>query len=510
MSKQNSTPTLPTLFSFLGQDLKAGLSVALVALPLCLGISLASGAPLMSGLIAGIVGGIIIGVGSNSAISVSGPAAGLAVVVLGTIKDVGGFQIFLASVIIAGIIQVALGMFRAGFIAQILPTSVIEGMLSAIGLILITKQLPIAMGLINFPGYKTFVTDFQSLHFFQGAWPLSIVGISLYLIYLNTNVKKLSLFKVVPLSLVVILLSSVMAYFLQNSFSSSPWILDPRQYVNLGPIGEGGSLLSALTFPDWSHFFSAPVLKGGFVIAAIASVETLLCIEATDKLDTLKRTTNTNRELLAQGVGNVISGLIGGLPITSVIVRSSVNASSGAKTKLSAIFHGVLLLAGVLTIPGLLTYIPLPALAVILLFTGYNLANPKLMKKILDKGAEPAMVYFGTILAILGTDLLTGVIAGIILAMALDVRRGLHTRHYTLDLVDSDKNHYHMHFKGPVSFYFKAKLKNQLGQIPPHSTVALKVDNHQTLGHDISEIIEEFAHDAPKKNITIRHHERLQ
>lgn len=399
--------------SYVLDDLKSGLIVSLVALPLCLGIALASGAPLISGVIAGIIGGTVIGSLSSSQVSVSGPAAGLAVIVLGAIQSLGNFNIFLTVVILAGALQILMGFLRFGSHAKKIHHSVIEGMLASIGILIIIKQVPYAAGIINFNGYGHVE---WTLHYFNlGALMIGTICILMMIIYNTTSLKKLLLFKWVPFSVWLVTISSFIAFFLKDTTLA----LLPQQFVNIGSIGEGAGLNHIMQYPDFSQILSWQVLKYSLIIATVASIETLLCIEAGDKLDPQNRISNANRELKAQGIGNMLSGFVGGLPITSVIVRTSVNIQSGAKTKLSAIVHGLILLMGLAFIPQLMTQIPLVVLACILLNAGYNLAHPRLFKSILKKNIHTSLPFFITIAFVVGKDLLVGVIIGQITALLL-------------------------------------------------------------------------------------------
>lgn len=396
---------------FFVDDLKSGLVVSLVALPLCLGIALASGAPLISGVFAGIVGGIIVGAASNSHVSVSGPAAGLAVIVLGAIQNLQSFNVFLTSVVIAGSLQVIFGLFQLGNLAKKIHHSVIEGMLASIGILIILKQIPYAFGIIDFRGYSSIV--FSTDYFNTGALLIGSLCLLSIITYNITSLKTFFIFQWIPLSICLVVVSSLIAYFLKNASLA----LHINQFVNIGAVGSGASLLTALQYPDFSQILTWPVMKYGIIIALVASIETLLCVEAGDKLDSQKRTTSSNRELKAQGIGNIISGFIGGLPITSVIVRTSVNIHAGAKTKVSAIVHGIILLMGLLLFPQFVTKIPLAVLACILLHAGYNLSNPHLLKKMFLKSKNQSIPFFSTIVLVITTDLLMGVICGQIIAI---------------------------------------------------------------------------------------------
>ena len=379
-------------FSSLKNDLSAGIVVFLVAVPLCLGIALASGAPFFSGMIAGIVGGIVIGCISNSQLSVSGPAAGLTAIVLAAITQLGNFQTFLLAVVFAGILQIILSILKAGTISNYFPSNVIKGMLTAIGIIIIMKQIPHAFGydkdtegdfyFLQADGYNTFSALLHPLtHIDLGATLITIISIFILIIWEKPFIK--NRVKYIPGGLIAV----IVAVLLNTLFiNTNPMLaLSGEHLVNV-PIANGvKGFLDLFTFPDFSQITNPQVYMVAFTLAIVASIETLLCIEAVDKLDPLKRNTSTNRELLAQGVGNIVSGLIGGLPVTSVIVRSSANVNANAHTKVSTIFHGTLLLVCVLFIPTILNQIPLAALAAILLVTGYKLCNIGIFKDTVGK-----------------------------------------------------------------------------------------------------------------------------
>jgi MFS superfamily sulfate permease-like transporter len=410
------------MFSKIKNDLPAGLVVFLVALPLCLGIALASGAPFFSGIISGIVGGIVIGAFSNSQLSVSGPAAGLSALVLGAITAIGNFELFLCAVLIAGILQIVMGVFKLGAVAKYIPSSVIKGLLTSIGIIIIAKQIPVALG---FKNLKEMFGNFQDYNIIV----LSICLLSIAIILLWDKVKV----KFIPGALIAVIIGVVINEILKVSSTANA--LEAKHLVVVPIATSANEFFSFFTLPNFSGFTNVSILVYGVVFAIIASVETLLSIEAIDNMDPDNRKTNTNRELIAQGIGNSVAGLIGGLPITSVIVRSSANVNSGAKTKLSTIFHGLLLLICVILIPALLNKIPLSALAAILLLTGYKLAGPKVFKEMVNQGFNTYLPFFVTIVFILAIDLfevwkpisgkglLIGVIVGIISAYMIQGKK---------------------------------------------------------------------------------------
>ena len=410
------------IFKNFGADMSASVVVFLVALPLCLGIAMGSGAPMFAGLIGGIVGGIIIGSLSGSALSVSGPAAGLTVVVATAIISLPSFEAFLLAEFISGIFQVIFGFLKAGVIGDYIPSSVIKGMLAAIGLILILKQIPHFLGYdANFEGDEAFVQQDKENTFsglvqsLGNSAPLAIIiGTTSLLIQMLRDkvlLKKSKIFKLIPAPLIVVLAAiSINAAFLNQGHE---WTLKNGHLVNIPIADSFTGFISFFKFPSFSFLDYPKVWTVAFTIALVASLETLLNIEASDEMDPYKRVTPANRELKAQGVGNMVSGLLGGLPLTSVIVRTSANVNAGGKSKLSAIVHGILLLVSVAFIPKILNYIPLSALAAVLIYTGYKLARPSLFRKFYQKGLDQFMPFLITILAILFTDLLVGILIGI-------------------------------------------------------------------------------------------------
>ncbi len=412
------------MFSKLKSDLPAGIVVFLVALPLCLGIALASGAPFFSGIISGILGGVVVGIISNSQLSVSGPAAGLSALVLGAITSIGNFPLFLCAVLIAGILQILLGVFKLGGVAKFIPNSVIKGLLTSIGIIIIAKQLPIAFG---FKNLNELFNSFESYN----PIVLIICLLSMFIIVGWDKVKV----KFIPGALIAVIIGVVINEIFKAGFTN--YALDTKYLVDVPVAKTASEFFGFFTMPDFNGFTNSSILVYGVVFAVIASVETLLSIEAVDELDGDARKTNTNRELIAQGIGNSIAGLIGGLPITSVIVRSSANVNAGGKTQMATIFHGFLLLISVILIPTLLNKIPLSALAAILLLTGYKLAKPSIFKEMVSKGFQTYLPFFITILFILAIDLfevwkpisgkglLIGVIVGIITAYIIKGKKAV-------------------------------------------------------------------------------------
>ncbi|PPD56447.1 MAG: hypothetical protein CTY10_04090 [Methylotenera sp.] len=501
-------------FKEIKNDLPASIVVFFVALPLCLGIALASGAPLFSGVIAGIVGGIIVGMASGSQLGVSGPAAGLAVIVLTAIGALGSFETFLLAVVLAGLIQLALGFFKAGFIAYFVPSSVIKGMLTGIGLLIILKQIPHALGYdMDFEGDESFAQADGSNTFttLMDSWnlltpgALIIAGVSFAIlifwdVYLS---KKSRVFEILQGPIVVVLVGILFNYLFQTNVLN--FSLAENQIVSLPVANNLTDFLGQFTFPDFSQLNNIEVYKLAVVLAIIASLETLLCVEATDKLDPMKRVTPTNRELKAQGLGNLISGLIGGLPVTQVIVRSSANITFGAKTKMSSILHGVWLLLSAITIAGMLNMIPLASLAVILIMVGYKLAKPSLFASMYKLGWEQFVPFIATIIGILLTDLLTGIAIGMVFGVFFTLHHSYRNSHYVKDSTttsDGRKVH-HLVLAEEVSFFNKASILQVLEEIPQDSKVVIDFSNSKSVAYDVAEFIRDYQLHAKLKNIEV-------
>lgn len=502
------------VFREVKSDLPASIVVFFVALPLCLGIALASGAPLFSGVIAGVVGGIVVGMMSGSQLGVSGPAAGLAVIVLTSIAALGSFESFLLAVVLAGVMQYLLGFFKAGFIAYFVPSSVIKGMLTGIGLLIILKQIPYALGYISdYEGSESFLqadgeNTFSSI---MTAWNLltpgavliaaiSLAILVLWDVYLT---KKHRIFQVLQGPIVVVFLGVIINYlFINNILNFS---LAKEQLVQL-PVAEGfDGFIGLFTHPDFSQWTNIEVYKVAIVMAIVASLETLLCVEATDKIDPLRRITPTNQELKAQGVGNMISGLIGGLPITQVIVRSSANISFGAKTKLSAILHGVFLLVCALTIANQLNMIPLASLATILIVVGYKLAKPALFKQMYALGWEQFAPFITTVIAILLTDLLTGIAIGLVAALFFTLHHSYRNSYHMKDSTSAEDgvNVHHIMLAEEVSFFNKASIIAALEAIPANSKVIIDCTKCKSVSYDVQEYIHDYPLHAKLKNIAV-------
>ncbi len=495
-------------FQGVGSDLPASIVVVLVALPLCLGIALGSGAPLFSGIIAGIVGGIVIGILSGSQLSVSGPAAGLTVIVATAILKLKVYEAFLLAVVIAGVIQVIFGYIRAGVLGDYVPNAVIKGMLAAIGCILILKQLPHLVGFDkDFEGDETFAQADQHNTFSAlgrawealtpGAVLIGIVSLLLLIMWERKLIKNNRFLQLVPGPLVVVLVGMVINQYLGSSASSIA--LGAKHLVSL-PVAENiTAFFSFFSFPDIRHISNPDVWISAVTLAIVASLETLLGIEAVDKLDPLKRVTPPNRELKAQGVGNIVSGLLGGLPLTSVVVRSSANVSAGAKTKMSTILHGSMLLVCVMFIPGILNKIPLSALAAVLIFTGYKLARVSLFREFFQKGWDQFIPFVVTILAILLTDLLMGILIGIAVGLFFMVRSNFRSS----VLVVNDAGNYLIRLRKDVSFLNKPIIKEKLEEVPENAAVLIDATRADYIDKDVIEEINNFLCHAHLKNIRV-------
>jgi MFS superfamily sulfate permease-like transporter len=488
-----------SLFTNLKSDFASGLVVFLVALPLCLGIALASGAPLFSGIISGVVGGIVVGYLSNSHLSVSGPAAGLTAIVLTAITDLGSFNSFLLAVLIAGVIQLVLGLIKAGSISNYFPTNVIEGMLAGIGVIIFLKQIPHAIGYDNdyegdeaflqFDGQNTFSELFSIFDYIQlGSILITIVSLAILIVW--TKVDFLKKLKLVPAALIAV----IVGIFLNEFFiqSGSSLAIGSEHLVNLPVPQSFNEFKNIFVFPNFLAFSNSKVWIVAVTIAVVASIETLLCIEAADRMDVQKRYTDTNIELKAQGIGNILSALLGGLPMTSVVVRTSANNNAGAKSKMSAIIHGVLLLISILAIPTLLNKIPLATLASILLLVGYKLANPKIIKHFWEKGKYQFIPFIATFIGVVFTDLLKGVALGIIISVIF-VLKGNMQRAYNFRKEEySEGDIIHIDLAQEVSFLNKAAIKATLNCIPSNSKVVINATDTVYIAHDVLDLINEF------------------
>jgi len=501
-----------SIFKHIKSDLPASIVVFFVALPLCLGIALASGAPLFSGLIAGIIGGIVVGSLSGSQIGVSGPAAGLAAIVLTAIGTLGGFENFLLAVVLGGVIQLVFGILKAGIIGYYFPSSVIKGMLTGIGIIIFLKQIPhffgyeaVAQGDFSFAqdgGENTFSGIFSTLNQISpGATLIAVIALLILLLWENFLVKKAKLFQLIQGPLVAVVVGVIFSVATNgNAF----WTINSNLLVSVPVAEDLGSFISQFTFPNFAAISNSQIWITAFTIALVASLETLLCVEATDSIDPLKRVTPTNRELMAQGTGNIISGLIGGLPITQVIVRSSANIHSGGKTKLSAIIHGFFLLISVLTIPFLLNKIPLSVLAAILFLVGYKLAKPALFITMYKLGWKQFVPFVVTILGIVFTDLLIGIGLGLVVGITIILIKSYQNSHFLHIKDTSDgKNKITMQLAEEVTFINKGAILKELELLPEDSLLELDVSKTVYLDNDVIEILDNFLEKAKTRNIEI-------
>lgn len=495
----------------LKSDFPASIVVFLVALPLCLGIALASGAPLYAGVIAGIVGGIVVGSMSGSSLGVSGPAAGLAVIVLTAIQDLGSYEIFLVAVVIAGVIQIILGIARLGVIAYYFPTSVIHGMLAGIGILIFLKQIPHALGYDKDPegdfrffqidSENTFSEILNSINYISPSIIIiTLVSLAILLLWQSKIIAKIKVLAAIPGPLLAVVSGIVLSLM----FADNPSLaIDAEHMVSIPVANSFNEFLGNFTFPEFSAITNPQVLITAVVIAVVASLETLLCVEATDKLDPNKNITPTNKELIAQGAGNIVSGMIGGLPVTQVIVRSSANIQSGGKTKLSAIFHGFLLLISIVAIPGLLNKIPLATLAAILLIVGYKLAKPALFKKMWSQGLSQFIPFVVTIAGIVFTDLLTGIALGMAVAICVILLDNFKIP-FLVEVEDQgNQKEIKIVLSESVTFLNKASLLKALDNIPDGSKVIIDASNTFFMHHDVLEIIEDFKIHAESTDIDL-------
>jgi MFS superfamily sulfate permease-like transporter len=488
-------------------DIPASIVVFLVAVPLCLGIALASGAPLFSGLIAGMIGGIIVGAFSGSSLGVSGPAAGLAVIVLNAIQDLGSFEIFLVAVVLAGIIQFILGLVRGGIIAYYFPSSVIVGMLAGIGAIIFLKQITLAFGIAGAESSAVFEE-----HTVIGAIPhlaefirpagliITAVSLGILLLWETKFIKNIKGMKIVPGPLVAVVVGSLLAYY----FGIKGGLKLPNALMVQIPESESvEGFFSNFSLPDWSALASSEIYITAIIIAIVASLETLLCVEATDKIDPHKRITPTNRELRAQGIGNMVSGLIGGLPITQVIVRSSANIQSGGKTKASAVIHGFLILGSIIAIPHLLNMIPLATLAAILMVVGFKLARPAVWKKQYSNGMRSFVPFVITVLGIVFTDLLTGLGIGLVVAVLFLLYNNFRVA-YALQKGDNGSSkEFNIKLAQEVTFLNKASILKTLADLPNDSHVELDLSETEYIDQDVLEVIENFKQSVSDRNIKL-------
>ncbi|WP_289022246.1 SulP family inorganic anion transporter [uncultured Salegentibacter sp.] len=495
------------MFKHLNKDFPASIVVFFVAIPLCLGIALASGAPLFAGLIAGMVGGIVVGSISNSQLGVSGPAAGLAVIVLGAIQSLGSYEIFLVAVVIAGLLQIIMGALKAGIIGYYFPSSVIKGMLAGIGITIAISQIPNVLGfsadleIFSIDGGigAALANIADNLHY--GTLLISFVALGILLLWEKVLTKKSKIFSIVPGPLVAVAMGVV--YYLV--VDGPTFGIKDFQLVSVPVPDSAASFFGQFSIPNFAEITNPEVWVVAITIAIVASLETLLSVEAIDKIDPLKRTTNTNRELYAQGAGNMVSALIGGLPVTQVIVRSSTNAQSGGRTKMSAILHGFLILFSIIAIPTVLNMIPLAVLAAVLLLVGYKLAKPALFKQMFKLGKGQFLPFIITILGVVFLDLLMGIGLGLAVGIGVILINSYKNSHFLhKEGYDINDGNYKITLAEELSFLNKGAILRELNEIPKGASVLIDVRKTKVLDYDVLEILDEFAIKAKRKDITIK------
>ena len=501
------------MFKNIKNDLPASVVVFFVALPLCLGIALASGAPLFSGLISGIIGGILVGTLSGSKIGVSGPAAGLAAIVLTAITSLGGYENFLVAVVLGGVIQLIFGILKAGIIGYYFPSSVIKGMLTGIGIIIILKQIPHFFGydsalegdfaFFKIDGQNTFSEILNTANNISiGATVVGCIGLGILILWSTVFANKGKFFKIIQGPLVAVVVG-IVYYFVTKG--NATYGVSAIHLVSVPVPDSFNSFLGQFRFPNFNAISNPDVWVTGFTIALVASLETLLCVEATDKLDPHKNVTPTNKELLAQGTGNIVSGLIGGLPITQVIVRSSANIQSGGRTKLSAIIHGLLLLISVVVIPTLLNKIPLSVLAAILLIVGYKLAKPAVFLEMVRLGWKQWIPFTVTVLGIVFTDLLVGISLGLAVGVVVILIKSFQNSHFLhIENKSNGKHRIKMTLAEEVTFFNKGAILKELDSLPRDTYLEVDVRKTRFLDYDIIEILQDFALKAKERNIDIQ------
>ncbi|MFN2261621.1 MAG: SulP family inorganic anion transporter [Psychroflexus sp.] len=493
-------------------DISAGLVVFLIALPLCLGISLASGAPLFSGIIAGIIGGIVVGFFSNSSINVSGPAASVALIIFTAIQSMGSFEAVLVAVILAGVFQIILGFLKAGTVAYFFPNSMIKGILASIGLILILKQIPHAFGVDHvFEGMESFKnndgtnTFTEILKIFKeisyGATLITLVSLIIIIGWDRPMLKKFKFFKFFPSALAAVIVSILLNEIFKLYVPS--FALDSSHLVKLPVADSFGEFFGFFQFPDFTAINNPEVITIALSITFIASLESLLSTEAGDKLDPYKRRTSTNRELKAQGIGNIVAGFVGGLPITAVIVRTSANVSSGGRTKTATITHGIIMLVCVASIPVVLNLIPLAALSAVLFVVGYKLTSIPIYKEIFKQGKKQFLPFILTILVVMFTDLITGIMVGGTIAVFFILRDNYKNAYITQEKVKEEAGKKILKLAQETTFLNKADIMLYLDHLPENSHLVIDGSDAKFVHHDIYEILDDFKQTAKYKNIKL-------
>lgn len=492
--------------SFIKYDFRASITVFFVALPLCLGISLASNAPLSSGLLSGIVGGMVISIFSRSALSVSGPAAGLTAICAAAISDMGAIEIFFLSVSVAGLLQIILGLFKLGGFTHFIPSSVIKGMLTAIGVLLIAKQIPLLLGydkpdfwtreLFNILTFNHSFKNIGELYRHTSAGAI-VISISAFLVLTLWKKYLSSKLQFIPASFITVMIGILIAWILNTYIPA--FSISREQFVRIPP-----DMISDIRITNISFLLShADLWKNAVLICFVASLETLLSVTAIDKLDPYNRVTPQNRELIAQGSGNFISGMVGGLPITAVIVRSSANAEAGGKTRMSAFTHGLWLLLAIAFAVPVINMIPYAVLAVLLIRTGYNLAKPKMIFAVYRQGREQFLPFIITVIAILVTDLLIGVVIGCIYAIYFLIKHTYRAGYVLKETQREGQRHFQVDLALNVSFLNKKRLLDQLDTFPENSSVEINGIDSVYIDNDILEIIHDFRSKARQRNILL-------
>lgn len=500
------------MFKHIKDDLRAGLVVFLVSLPLCLGIALAQNAPLFSGIIAGVIGGLVVATLSGSNLSVSGPAAGLTSVVLSSVISLGSFEAFLLSVSIAGLMQIVLGLIKAGIVGYYFPSAVIKGMLSALGIILIMKQIPHLLGDDRDPeGDEAFFQVDNDNTFSEilktmdaphvGSIIIATISIFILIVWQSSYINNHKRLKQLPSALLVVIVAIVID-FIFSRFAPGIEVKD-EHLLKLPTFHSLSDFFGSFRHPDFTAWKNPKVYEIAAIIAAVASLETLLSVEAADKMDPDNQITPNNRELIAQGVGNFLSGLIGGLPITSVIVRSSANIGAGGKTKLSAIFNGLLFLIAIFLLPNVLQLIPLSALAAVLILTGYKLVRPAIFRGMYQQGIDQFLPFIVTIIVMLFSDLLKGVAVGIVIAIIFILKRNYKLPFREIKDVIDGKMTYFIKLSQNVTFINKRKFIELFKSIPPNSIVYIDGGRTTFIDKDVLEIISAFKHSSKIHNIEV-------
>ena len=494
-------------------DILSGTVVFLVALPLCLGIAVATGAPPFAGIITGVIGGIVVGMLSSSHVSVSGPAAGLIAINLAAITNLG-YETFLLAVVLAGVIQLSLGIAKAGGISSYFPSGVIEGMLTAIGIIIIKKELPHAIGYDkehegDFYSYELMDSADKGffgeiIHSFNYAHTgiIIVTVVSIGILVAFNKVSFLKKIKAIPGALVVVVVGILINELYK--IISPGWVITGEHLVKLPTASSFGEFFSQFNFPNFSGFTNPAVWIAAATIATVASIETLLCLEAGGKMDPFKRFASSNTELRAQGIGNIFAGLIGGIPMTSVIVRTSANINAGARSKLSTIIHGVLLLISVIAIPSLLNKIPMACLAAILIMIGLKLASPKVFKHMWQSGKFQFIPFIVTVIAVVAIDLLIGVGIGLVVSIFFILRGNMKLAYFFKKEKHHEGETVHMDLAQEVSFLNKAAVKQTLAHLPKNSKLIIDAANTVYIDYDVLELIRDFVNFGSKdKNIAV-------